>query len=362
MLVVIGVLLCFCLSPVIAGAQNVQIDKGVTVNVQMGIASGTCPSSLSLAGVRIGVDVAHDASGRQSSVKQWYLTIMGDLTGRGAMITYENSYPITAALLSKYDIYWIEEDWYSSYSQAEMDALKQWVEEGGGLLFNGDESYSSLVSFFNLPYAGTGGCGGSTSNITHPHHITEGCTTINMDSPVNSINPISPAVDIVRDGCYGLKEVAVNIIKCGAVVSISDEVIIDWNINNNQTRLFANQVFDFLADPGACDGDGGCDLTPVLKALDAVETKLDALGKLPGMIIRLTTAVDALETKLDVAARERAALESKSDALEVKLDAAAKALDKLESKLDSGAAITQSDLAAGAGGVWFPGAKKMPKP
>ena len=86
--------------------------------------------------------------------------------------------------------------------------------------------------------------------------------------------------------------------------------------------------------------------------IEAIEAKLDGLAGLPGMIERLAEAVAALETK--------------SDAIEAKLDETSggvqEKLDAIEAKLDEGAVITQDDLAAGQGGVYFMGAKNMSRP
>lgn len=103
------------------------------------------------------------------------------------------------------------------------------------------------------------------------------------------------------------------------------------------------------------NGGLGCDLTPVLKALDLVEAKLDSLGKLPYIIedlfhevMRLNKAVYMLEVKLDIVQKEFSVARDERAAI--------------ESKLDNGEVVTQSDLTDGLGGVWFPGAKKMGHP
>lgn len=155
----------------------------------------------------------------------------------------------------------------------------------------------------------------------------------------------------------------------------------EWGYQRGRSQFLLNEL---TCAQSWVPPTGGCDLKPVLDALAAVEAKLDALSELPNNIGRLLGAVDALEAKLDATATdlaaakaERAALETKSDALETKIDTGLAAmqqqvtdlqtkidlaLGKIESKLDAGAVVSQSDLALGSGGVWFPGAKKMPKP
>ena len=103
---------------------------------------------------------------------------------------------------------------------------------------------------------------------------------------------------------------------------------------------------EFLLNELACardwqpGGGGDCDLTPVLEALEVIESKLDALptDDLMRTLKGLTLAVDSLEAK--------------SDALEAKLD----------DFLASGEVIEMNDLAPGQGGVFFIGATKQPKP
>lgn len=92
----------------------------------------------------------------------------------------------------------------------------------------------------------------------------------------------------------------------------------------------------------------GCDLTPVLRALEVVEAKLDSLGKLPEII--------------DILYKDVSRLQEAVDKLEAKIDMVEAKIDRIEATLNEGEVVTQSDLADGQGGVWFPAAKKVTRP
>ncbi|MDX1450888.1 MAG: hypothetical protein R3246_17695, partial [Acidimicrobiia bacterium] len=82
-----------------------------------------------------GIDIMWDRSHGQTSTSSWS-TLIGDLEARGATVT-ENTDPITPALLAGYEVLW-SVDISSSFDPAELTALADWVDAGGGLLLEGD--------------------------------------------------------------------------------------------------------------------------------------------------------------------------------------------------------------------------------
>lgn len=134
---------------------------------------------------------------------------------------------------------------------------------------------------------------------------------------------------------------------------------------NSHVRSFPGVIDEVIV--GSLPNNGGeeeetCDLAPVLNELEEINIKLDALPPERGTngasthipqdvddVIEdeaINNKLDGLKTELDKATEERAALESK--------------LDTLLIILGTGETIDTKDLAPGQGGVYFPGAKKMP--
>lgn len=99
---------------------------------------------------------------------------------------------------------------------------------------------------------------------------------------------------------------------------------------------------DYTDIPWPCGG------FPGEAELEALEAKLDGLSVLPLQLDEVTRLINGLVLAVET-------LEAKSDAMEAKLDV-------IQSKVTSGEVVTQNDLAAGQGGVYFMGAEKQPKP
>ncbi|MBI4199874.1 MAG: IPT/TIG domain-containing protein [Chloroflexi bacterium] len=236
-----------------------EVDKGVLVPVTW-TSAGTPPGSqaANLTGVSIGFDISHNAAGRQQGVLNFYTILRGDLAARGATLISEYSNLFgSAASLAKNRIWWVEEDWSSAFSATEKQALLQYVQNGGCVFLNGDEhglyvDNGGIISIFGIPYANLSGYGGLTTNIT-AHFVTQGVTQAYMDSPTNSLAPVAPAIDIIRDS-GGRKMVAVVGIGAGRVIVFTDEFMGDWIIGSGNNRLLGNNAFDWCVAPGAAPG------------------------------------------------------------------------------------------------------------
>lgn len=133
----------------------------------------------------------------------------------------------------------------------------------------------------------------------------------------------------------------------------------DWDI---QFGLYDFQYHTVDEEPSV--DEEPCDLAPVLKELEGIKSKLDAIPPERG------TDGASKHTPADVdAVIEDEEINKKFDALLTEIEALkgiiqqiSADMSEIKTKLNTGEVITQKDLAPGQGGVYFMGAKKMPKP
>ena len=114
---------------------------------------------------------------------------------------------------------------------------------------------------------------------------------------------------------------------------------IEWGYDLNKPQFLLNEL------QCANEWKG---LFPGQLELEALEAKIDDIGVLLIQLDELKRLINGLVLAVET-------LEAKSDAMEAKLDV-------IQSKVTSGEVVTQNDLAAGQGGVYFMGAEKQPKP
>ena len=196
------------------------------------------------------VQILWDRSHYQSPSSGWFI-IVDDLIARGATIT-ENFDPITPELLADYHILWTV-DCESNWLPAELAAIADWVNHGGSLLLEGDNT--DTVAAFNLilaacgagiEYSADNGTDGDTTNI-YPHETTLDVFTIRLSANVAHLMTItSPAAHLVDDP-VGVPNSAYSEVGFGRIVAMADEVFGSGHIAYADNQLFANQVFDWLA-------------------------------------------------------------------------------------------------------------------
>ncbi len=201
-----------------------------------------------LSGVSILLDQSHSQPPEQPTPDEW-ATIIADLTTRGAAVTINND-SISTELLTDYDVVWMMDmsvDWES----AELDALADWVEAGGGLIFEGDQSsarFNTLLAKLGagIEYAYDRGMSGSTTTI-YPHETTRGVDDIYIHNNLAYLYDVMhPAVCLIEDAA-GLRNTACTLVGSGRIVAMAEELFHDNLIAKSDNQLFANQVFDWLA-------------------------------------------------------------------------------------------------------------------
>ena len=134
-----------------------------------------------LTGVRIMFDESHGSIG-----SSYWQTIISDLETRGAIVII-NTTTITSTLLANIDVFWLV-DHNFSWNPVEINAISAWVNTGGGLLLEGDESVSSYNEILSgigvgISYSSLNGEQGVTTNI-EPHETTVGVDSLYLNNPL----------------------------------------------------------------------------------------------------------------------------------------------------------------------------------
>jgi hypothetical protein len=125
-----------------------------------------------LDGVRIGMILSH---GETNPITK-YPTIISYLEYRGAILS-NVTVALDSTVLSNYDVIWFEEGG-GVIPVGELDAIEQWVYEGGSYIITGDSfvSAENLANRFNVSFLATFQTG-LTSDI-NPHPITNDVSQI----------------------------------------------------------------------------------------------------------------------------------------------------------------------------------------
>ncbi|UCF05620.1 MAG: choice-of-anchor D domain-containing protein, partial [bacterium] len=234
-----------------------------------------------LTGVRVMFDREHG----QTTELGWE-TIIADITARGAEVTI-NYDPFTPALLDSFNVVW-SVDLSISFTSAELAALAGWIQSGGGLLLEGDNTstvpiYNSILQEINagIVYSTTDGTTGTTPNI-FPHETTEGVNSIYLSANIAHLSTVTgPAGNLVND-LSNVPNSAYSEIGSGRIVAMADEIFEDYRMSQADNQLFANQVFDWLAG-----GVGWLAVAPASGLIDPgegedVEVTLDSEGLIGG--------------------------------------------------------------------------------
>ncbi len=224
-------------------ATKLQAKRLSPRDVDASRANADFVSSLSsLTGVRILFDMGH-AQNADTSI---FTILLGDLRARGAAVTV-NTGIFTSALLNNYDVVFITEG-SGVYGASELNDLRVWVSNGGGLLIEGDSfggNFGSLPVPYGIQYTGIPGWAGYTENIVN-HYVTEGCDTIYLPAPVNSLAVTSSAQLVVTDA-KGSGHVAVASYGFGNVMVVGDDDFWGLEILQGKNRQLGNNGIDWLA-------------------------------------------------------------------------------------------------------------------
>lgn len=206
----------------------------------------------SLAGIKIAYDMSHN-TGRQALTSptggNGNSIIFGDYISRGATIDVITSF--TPAVLSQYNVLWLEEDWGSYLTPTEKTTLSDFVSSGKSVAIVGDEwsvdtiDPASPFKVFGFDYANQGIYYGVTTNIT-PDPITQGVNSVYLEA-VDSLNVPPEAKVLVKDPSGTLNFLATRLYGNGKVAAVSDEMFFNYNVEQENNRVLGNNLMTFLA-------------------------------------------------------------------------------------------------------------------
>ncbi len=198
-----------------------------------------------LHGVHILFDFAHN----NNSDTSIFSILLNDLVARGGTVNV-NTLPFSLSSLSAYNVVIITES-VGNYSAGELADLQTWVQNGGGLLVEGDSfagNFADLTIPYGIHYTGVNGTAGYTTKI-YSHPVTIGCDTIFLSGPVNSLTT-TPAAEIIVNDIANSGHSAVSTYGSGRVVVVSDDDFYGTVIFGGDNRLFGNNAIDWLAGGG----------------------------------------------------------------------------------------------------------------
>jgi len=180
-----------------------------------------------------------------------YSTIIADLQARGAIVR-EVTFPITPAILDSLDILAVD-DGFGSASSSDITAIRTWLQSGKAILLQGDDwsipNNNSILSGTGISEVSLGGYYSAILTNILPHPTTVGVDTIYAGAYGAYCVVNSPAQTIVFDD-MSRPHIAVSMLGAGRIIAVGNEVCDDYNLGVGDTRLFANQVFDWLATGG----------------------------------------------------------------------------------------------------------------
>lgn len=155
----------------------------------------------------------------------------------------------------------------TSFTADEQEAVRLFIERGGGLLAVGGEDdllMANLTSFAGIGWSTDDGLLGSTNNI-EVHPITQGVNSLTFDTSELTVTATDPAVEVVNDETFIFQNLLVAAAEVGegTVVGVSDmSVFSDDNLYSDDNLLFALNTADWtndqipivsIAEPGQYD-------------------------------------------------------------------------------------------------------------
>ena len=194
-----------------------------------------------------------DLTGKRIGITNWisYGILAGDLTLRGATVR-EMVFPINQAILDSLDLIAID-DAVGGATSSDITAIRTWLQTGKGLLLQGDDASSmsninALLSGSGITETGLGNYFNAILTDIRSHPTTENVDTIDASGYGSYCTVNSPAAAIVFDD-LSRPHVAVSTSGSGRIMAVGNEFSSDFGLAVGDTRLFANQVMDWLTSP-----------------------------------------------------------------------------------------------------------------
>jgi len=235
-------------------------------------------------GVLGGVNVLWHGDHGFGGIGFWSI-IIADIASRGAVVT-QSSAPITPALLNGFNVLWFgNRD--TVFTADELDAVATWASAGGSVLVEADSDpgvavYNQLMEALavNIRYINIAGVAGPTPSV-FPHETTVGVDVIHLQGPATILSFVGPPAGVLVDDLVTHHVAAYSLVGSGRALVVTDQLFWDFNIEQADNRVFANQVFNWFAELGwlSVDPTGG-----TLAAGDSIDllVEMDATGLVPG--------------------------------------------------------------------------------
>jgi hypothetical protein len=206
------------------------------------------PRPADLSGAHILYDRAHGEPGTWD-----YDTLINDAISAGAVVAENWYYPIEASVLEGHDVLWVNCCGGTNWTSGELNAVSDWLDEGGAVLVQGESSQATdgPTGIYGTSYQSNYCTWGTTSRILE-HPISTGVDAINVEWTCWQLAPGGGADTVVYDP-QGQPHVVAQEQGGGKMVVIASEDFIDGHIDNDDNRLLANNILDWLALPGYGD-------------------------------------------------------------------------------------------------------------
>ncbi len=179
-----------------------------------------------------------------------YSTWITNLQNKGYVVNlYNNSTgTITSTVLEGYNAF-VTINPQMEYSDAELSAIKGFVDKGGGLLVIGGYNsgfYTSLTAFAGITWT-YGGVSGFTTHIT-PHEVTQGVSQVYLFDPMTMMNLNGSAQALVEDNYMEIM-LAVNWYSSGRVMGFADQYCLsDLAIGEASNLQLATNMIAWLCE------------------------------------------------------------------------------------------------------------------
>lgn len=197
------------------------------------------------------VSILYDLAHGESDPSGWS-TIVDDLNARGATVT-SCSEDLTDTLLAPHDVLWIT-DHSVALSMDEVAAITAWVQDGGGLLIEGDHevavpSFNALLTSLEtgIEMQAEYGAPGTSEEIQR-HATTVDVAAVFLSSPQAYLSAVVEPAGTLIDDVDGRPNTAYSRSGRGRVVVMTDEIGFDQAVPFVDNQFFVNQVFDWLAN------------------------------------------------------------------------------------------------------------------
>jgi YVTN family beta-propeller protein len=206
-----------------------------------------------------GVLILYDRTHNQSSIED--TTLLATLEAAGATVEENWAYPVNADVLADADVLWLAISSMHEWAQAEIDAVQEWLDAGGGLFIEGLDWQDHAAPFANavgVTYLDQNLQDQTTNGIV-PHDITTDVNGVFVYSANHQLDLTAPAEPIVTiPNPYPGPPDAYNHVAAaesngGKVVVLAGRDLNESAISQADNLTLGENIFAWLALPSYVD-------------------------------------------------------------------------------------------------------------